>query len=428
VSRPHGSGRPRRPVAEPLSGRPGDPPATDRAPVTGPTPTARDREHDSHTMMRIVAILGAALAISASLQAVLVLGVQSETMRGADAAPLMDVGRRVLINLAVVVVSVLLAERLRIEQHRAPASLWLVAAAGATVGGVRAIMQLSTGIYSQEQWSSVLIDAAMASILISLIFAFALSVTRSQQRLRAAERRTVLPAAIAADALLRMQRAELRDRQTDADALRSSERGRIEAIRADLEDLAARADASDRVRLASVLDELDALRRAGKRGLEAAIYPREIGNGLVPALRALVARVPAPIEVKLRMDAAISATEGTGNGPLGLEKRLLLMRLADEGIANALRHGYAQQIEVSLSLENSRVRMIVADRGIGVRLPADLRSLGKLRTRIELAGGRVYLGTQPGGGTRLAAIMPVAAARGPRHPAAGPGATSVPLA
>lgn len=408
------SGRDRRPPADapPITG---STPLPRRAAMTGPAPTDRDRALDERTMMRTVVILGSALAIAASLQAVVVLGVQSDNLRGVPAAPMLDAGRRVLINLAVIAAAVVVAGRLRIQEHAAPASVWLVAAAGALVGAVRATLQLSLGIYTQDQIDALLIDGCLASVMVGLIFAFALSVTRAQQRLRDAERRTVRPEAIAADALIAMQRTELRRRHAEADRLREALGERSVRLHDDLLNLEQDLPRAEAMRVEDARRDLGETIDRVVTGLAKTVDPEGIDRGLVTAVRELAAAVPDTIRVSVRADAAITATEEEGFGPLGFEKRLLLLRLIEEGIANALRHGFAPAIDISLSLENGFVRIVIADDGRGVELPAQLRTLRTLRTRLEEDGGRVYLGAQPGGGTRLAVITPLS--RVPRRAA-----------
>ena len=80
--------------------------------------------------------------------------------------------------------------------------------------------------------------------------------------------------------------------------------------------------------------------------------------------------------------------------------------MARESVSNALRHGRAQRVEISLRRSGNRVRLEVRDDGIGFE-PATLHphsghGLGNLRHRADTNGGRLEVTSQPGGPTVVA--------------------------
>ena len=84
-------------------------------------------------------------------------------------------------------------------------------------------------------------------------------------------------------------------------------------------------------------------------------------------------------------------------------------RIAAEAITNAARHGEAQNCFVRLSL-NGALDLEVVDDGTG--LPRALRAgvgLSSMRERAAELGGTCEVGPAPGGGTRVAARLPIAA-------------------
>lgn len=97
-----------------------------------------------------------------------------------------------------------------------------------------------------------------------------------------------------------------------------------------------------------------------------------------------------------------------------------LYRIGQEALNNALRHAGASTISLRLTADDEHVRLEVADDGRGFDVEEALgRSargstlgLGGIRTRAESLGGRVTLGSTPGGGSRLAVTLP--AGRDPR--------------
>ncbi len=88
---------------------------------------------------------------------------------------------------------------------------------------------------------------------------------------------------------------------------------------------------------------------------------------------------------------------------LSPETELVLYRVAQEGLTNAIRHGRAQQIVVSLERNQKNVRLTITDNGTGFNSTGIDRGLGLvgIRERVELLHGALHLNTSPGAGTRL---------------------------
>ena len=72
-----------------------------------------------------------------------------------------------------------------------------------------------------------------------------------------------------------------------------------------------------------------------------------------------------------------------------------------EGLSNAARHAQARQVDVSISLVDSRVIVTVADDGEGVASDASFRGLNNLRDRAERRGGALDLLPRAPRGTLL---------------------------
>lgn len=89
-----------------------------------------------------------------------------------------------------------------------------------------------------------------------------------------------------------------------------------------------------------------------------------------------------------------------------------LLRIAQEALANAIRHANAGRIDVTLSYLPHSVTLDVVDDGVGFDAAAvSARSrghgLGSMRVRAEQAGGTLAVETEPGAGTAVAATIPV---------------------
>jgi signal transduction histidine kinase len=91
------------------------------------------------------------------------------------------------------------------------------------------------------------------------------------------------------------------------------------------------------------------------------------------------------------------------------EIELILYRIAQEGITNAMRHGKAQKIVVSLEREPHSWRLVIKDNGRGFNTAALDQGLGLvgIRERVELLNGDYDIQSAPGTGTQLCIEIPV---------------------
>jgi signal transduction histidine kinase len=87
-----------------------------------------------------------------------------------------------------------------------------------------------------------------------------------------------------------------------------------------------------------------------------------------------------------------------------------LLQVVRESVSNALRHGHAARVEISLRRTGDRVRLEVRDDGRGfdvVTLPPNGgHGLANLRHRANAHGGHLEVSSQPGGPTVVAFEIP----------------------
>ena len=128
--------------------------------------------------------------------------------------------------------------------------------------------------------------------------------------------------------------------------------------------------------------------------------------GLADALHDLAARTRrAHAGVLVELDVRL------GDAALTSDAALALYRAAQEGITNALRHGRARRIALTLHARGDALHFELRDDGEG--LPADWamrpghHGLGWLRERIETLGGTVVLEAARPKGVRLSASLPL---------------------
>ena len=91
-----------------------------------------------------------------------------------------------------------------------------------------------------------------------------------------------------------------------------------------------------------------------------------------------------------------------------------LYRIAQEAVANALKHSGADRVEILLSIEDQAIRLRIRDNGIGFpeEIPHTAGSGMGLLTmthRAKMLGGHLTVMPEPSGGTEVCCLLPVAA-------------------
>jgi two-component system sensor histidine kinase UhpB len=136
--------------------------------------------------------------------------------------------------------------------------------------------------------------------------------------------------------------------------------------------------------------------------------------GLRTALAALTNDVArrAGVEVDRSLSAALP--------PLSADEELVVYRIAQEALTNAVRHGGAQRIRVGLRTIDDAVELAVRDDGSGFDATAPLEGAGLrgMRERAVLVGAAVDVTSRPGDGTTVRlrlAPRPAALEAAPRH-------------
>ncbi|XHR28302.1 MAG: PAS domain-containing sensor histidine kinase [Chthoniobacteraceae bacterium] len=143
----------------------------------------------------------------------------------------------------------------------------------------------------------------------------------------------------------------------------------------------------------------DAVQRA--RDLARGIFPVQLEQGgLVSALYEFAANSSRAFDVDcvLRCDQPINIPDRSAASHL--------YRIAQEALHNAVRHGRARQVILSLFQENDWITLTVEDNGVGI--PADSRDnqrgmgLRIMEYRSHMIGGSLKIERPPHGGTLVA--------------------------
>lgn len=134
--------------------------------------------------------------------------------------------------------------------------------------------------------------------------------------------------------------------------------------------------------------------------------------GVVTCLRRLVADLRD--ELGVEGDVVVVGRERR----MGSDAELAMFRIAQEALRNVERHARATSVRVRLAFDADHVQLTVDDDGVGfeVRPPRDGRSPGGLgllgmEERAALLGGRLWIESEPGRGTRVHASIPHGRAR-----------------
>jgi signal transduction histidine kinase len=112
----------------------------------------------------------------------------------------------------------------------------------------------------------------------------------------------------------------------------------------------------------------------------------------------------SPIALQLRLQ-----TEPRG---LRADTEYQLLRVAQEAIANAVRHAAAKTIEIRLATVRGKQVLTIHDDGAGFDQTAGLENTAEqfglrgMRERIEQIGGQFQCRSQPGQGTTIEVVLP----------------------
>ena len=141
--------------------------------------------------------------------------------------------------------------------------------------------------------------------------------------------------------------------------------------------------------------------------------------GLVPALESHVRALSETVGIPIRMEAEPLTLE------LSSQSELVLYRIVQEALSNAVRHASPQHIHLAISEEGENVVVVVTDDGTGFSRSAtrdsDGRGLGLfgMEERAGYVGGRVEITSRLGVGTAVRASVPATGGRVAAHPSFG---------
>ncbi|TAJ47904.1 MAG: hypothetical protein EPO52_06845 [Herbiconiux sp.] len=397
--------------------------------VTPDAVTPADRADDRRVTLLTFGIVLGIFAVGVSVQSVFVLGILPRSMMGSDPVTLINLVVRLVANGSAVAVGLLGVALLNPQERGIPGRLGTGFAIAFGAALARAAVQIGIGIYAPGDGIEVSAEVVTATIAGSISLTIALAQTDARRRLRTGERASAQQALRSAAALEALQSEELRMRRELADGLHGTVQQRFVLLSARITALIEadrrggegepsgsrrRAEGSDddpdrsaTAELAAIRADLDDLREQDLRAMSRLLYPAELDRGAVPAIRALFQPLPSTIAFVLDFSDDVLALEAHGNRMLSPERRLLLVRIVEESLSNALKHGHATELRVRLDHRDSAFEVVIDDDGTGLIEPVELSGIRNLRHQLDLVGGRIDLGPGPSGlGARVSAVVP----------------------
>ena len=147
---------------------------------------------------------------------------------------------------------------------------------------------------------------------------------------------------------------------------------------------------------------MDSVHQDARRAVWALRSQALAESGLAAALAQLAGDLSGETGAAVRVDVAAQAAR------LPAEVEDQVFRIAQEAITNAVRHGGAQSVIVTLDLQRDRLTLRVHDdgRGFDPSAPTDGLGLRGMQERARAIGAALHIGSRPGGGTEVVLERP----------------------
>jgi two-component system sensor histidine kinase UhpB len=149
----------------------------------------------------------------------------------------------------------------------------------------------------------------------------------------------------------------------------------------------------------AIRQSIDHVRRIARR-----LRPEALDDlGLVNALISLCRRMGQQSGVRIETDLA---NKVPSTSP---ETEVVIYRVAQESVTNAVRHAQASKITLSLATVDDHIRLLVRDDGQGIDAPlsGDTAGVSGMRERALLIGAQLNIRSHDGAGTEVQLDVPL---------------------
>jgi signal transduction histidine kinase len=287
--------------------------------------------------------------------------------------------------------------------------MWLLAGStrAAVVANVLLAVSVGTGYFLYLGATPNALTQAVVIEAISLAGSFAIGFWITRISVESAERARLIDE-------LRETQAQLEAVSRDAGAMGERERLAREIHDTIAQDLTGLVLLAQRTRrelvsgsptVGETLDLLEDSARAAlaeTRSLVATSAPVGLtSEGIVPALERLAERFTRETGIAVRVTGELP--------PLARETEVVLLRCAQEGLANVRKHSGAVTATLDLFVRDGSVGMVIDDSGDGFD-PRTVREgfgLPGMRERLSLVGGSLGVHSARGEGTQITASLPL---------------------
>lgn len=141
------------------------------------------------------------------------------------------------------------------------------------------------------------------------------------------------------------------------------------------------------------------------RMLSAAIKPPQFSlTSLQQSIEKLISNIHKAKNIDIQLE-----TEQFQEFELREEQMLMIYRIVQEQLNNILKYAEAKNIEITLSMRNQQVHILIHDNGKGFDQKLMKAGLGfrNIRTRLQLFNGQLKVDSSPGNGCSLSASFPI---------------------
>lgn len=126
--------------------------------------------------------------------------------------------------------------------------------------------------------------------------------------------------------------------------------------------------------------------------------------GLIESLRAMAEDMAADGTYQVTIDLPDTLPD------MDDEKTLAIFRIIQESLTNIRKYANASKIDVGIQVENDRVRLLVADNGVGFEVANTRRGghgISGMRHRAQMFGGDLQVKSAGARGTQITAYIPL---------------------
>ncbi|WP_432457687.1 sensor histidine kinase [Cellulomonas iranensis] len=285
--------------------------------------------------------------------------------------------------------------------------------AAIVMGALRVAAQVVLGVYPASDTESLEAEAFAGTLIATISAAIGVAAMLLQRRSRAATRAAEREAVSVEMAVRALEDEEIRVRRAVAEGLHGTLQQRLVLVDARLDAVQAATEGTLPAATADVRwvrSQLAEARDLDVRRMSRLLYPDRLELGVVPAVRALLGRLPATIATNLQVGEGLRHVDDPTRGGLTIPERLLVVRVVEEAVTNALKHGPPSRVDVRMDVTDGVLDVVVVNDGGSFDAPEEpdpTTGTARLAQRLRIAGGSLHVGPGPGGGAVVDARLPL---------------------